>query len=246
MLKRENQCLPTMLLVLAIALIVTPARGAEPYAIEVATAKASSDFPAAIVDSLDPRGSRLTTFVNGLNTTICEVWWAKTVEAQKSSPPAPGVLYGNLRVGALVGVIHYLPDGNPDYREDFRDQKLRPGYYTMRYVQMPDDKAHKDVNPYRDFVLLSSVSVDRQPDRVLTMEDMLRWSRLASRSHHPAIMGLVPVDVSYKKFPGVRTDDSGSCILQVKLRLSPEKSGPPRDLTFAIVLVTPIREGGES
>ncbi len=243
--RRQVLLLPGLLLGLAFAVIASPARAQEPYATETVTAKASAYLPPSLVDGLDPQGLRLTTSVNGLKSTLCELWWAKTVVTHEGASGS-GILYGNLKVGELVGVIHYVPESSEDVREDFRDQKLRSGYYTMRYAQMPEDKAHKDVNPYRDFVLLSPVSVDRDPALVPSMDELLRLSRFASRTRHPAIMSLVPADSDRRDSPALRTDDAGTCILQVKLHTQPEKGGSPQDLAFAIILVTPIKENGES
>ena len=243
--RRQVLLLPGLLLGLALAVGALPARAEEPYATEPITAKASAYLPQSLVDGLDPQGLRLTTPVNGLKTTVCELWLAKTISTHEGSSGS-GILYGNLKVGEFVGVIHYVPESSEDIREDFRDQKLRAGYYTMRYAQMPEDKAHKDVNPYRDFVLLSPVSVDRDPTVVPGMEDLLRLSRFASRTRHPAVISLVPADSSQKESPALRTDDAGTCILQVKLHTQPDKGGSPQDLALAMILVTPVKETGES
>jgi hypothetical protein len=243
--RRRLLLLPGLLLGLAFAGTAAPAWAQEPYATEPLTAKASAYLPQSLVDGLDPQGLRLTAPVNGLKTTVCELWLAKTVSTH-DAPSGDGILYGSLKVGEFVGVIHYVPESSEDIREDFRDQKLRAGYYTMRYARMPEDKAHKDVNPYRDFVLLSPVSVDRHPAAVPGMDDLLRWSRFASRTRHPAVISLVPVDSGQKGAPLLRTDDSGTCILQVKLHAQPETGGPQQDLTVAMILVTPIKETGES
>ena len=243
--RRQVLLLPGLLLGLAFAGIASPARAQEPYATEPIAAKASVYLPQSLVDGLDPNGLRLTIPVNGLKTTVCELWLAKTVSTHESSP-GPGILYGNLKVGEFVGVIHYVPESSEDIREDFRDQKLRAGYYTMRYAQMHDDKALKDVNPYRDFVLLSPVSVDRDPAAVPGMDELLRLSRFASRTRHPAVMSLVPVDPSQKQSPALRTDDAGTCILQVKLHAQPDTGGSSQDLSLAMILVTPVKETGES
>lgn len=237
--------LPGLLLGLAFAAIAVPARAQEPYASEPITAKASAYLPQSLVDGLDPQGLRLTTTVNGLKSTVCELWLAKTVSTREAASGS-GILYGNLKVGEFVGVIHYVPESSEDIREDFRDQKLRSGFYTMRYAQMPDDKAHKDVNPYRDFVLLSPVSVDRDPALVPNMDELLRLSRFASRTRHPAVVSLVPADSGLKDSPALRTDDAGTCIVQVKLHAQSDKGGPPQDLALAMILVTPIKETGAS
>jgi hypothetical protein len=233
------------LLGLALACSVLSAQGQEPFAIEPVVAKASAYLPKSVVDGLDPEGLRLVTDINGLKTTVCEVWWAKTVAGQENSPATRGILYGSIKGGALVGVIHFLPESSEDYREDFRDQKLRPGYFTMRYGQMPDDPKHKDVNPYRDFLLLSPVSVDREPAQILSTDNLLRFSRLASRTTHPAIVSLVPVNEGYKASPVVRTDDAGTCILQSKLHLSRDGKSL-QDLALAVILVTPVKDNSGS
>jgi hypothetical protein len=252
MSKCRNRCgaarplLYRLFLGMAIVFTAMPSRGQEPYSIEPVTAKASAYLPQTLVNGLDPQGSRLTTYDNGLKATVSEIWWAKSVATQETAAGSRGILYGNLKVGTLVGVIHFFAESSEDYREDFRDQKLRPGYYTMRYAQMPEDSQHKGVSPYRDFVLLTPVSVDRDPDRVLSAEELVRLSRFASRTKHPAVMSLVPVDAEHKDFPGLRSDDAGTCIMQVKLHAKAEKDKPPQELGFAIILVTPIRETGGS
>jgi hypothetical protein len=216
----------------------------EPYSIEPVTVQVSAYLPASVVQGLDPQGSRLVTTLNGLKTTMSEVWWARSVPTQDSPSKSSGLLYGNLKVGGLVGVIHFLADVDPDFREDFRDQKLRPGYYTMRYAPEPEDKEHKEVSPYRDFLVLSPVSVDREPDKVLGMDELLKWSRLATRSRHPAVLSLVPAGQGYKNVPVLQTDDAGTCTMHVRLHSQGEKSGPSLDL--AIILITPRNENGES
>ena len=84
------------LLGLALACSALPAEGQEPFAIEPVVAKASAYLPKSVVDGLDPEGLRLVTDVNGLKTTVCEVWWAKTVAGQENSPASRGILYGSV------------------------------------------------------------------------------------------------------------------------------------------------------
>lgn len=231
-------------LVLA-SVVVIPATAQEPYSAGPVTAKADAYLPQSLVDGLESSGTRLTTTSNGLAAVVCELWWAKTVTTRKPTATSKNVVYGNLQPGELVGVIHFLPETSEDYREDFRDQKLRPGYYTMRYAVIPEDNEHKDVSPYRDFVLLSPVSVDRDPQKVLSMEDLLRNSRFASRTKHPAVLSLVPPYSDRKETVAVRTDDTGSCILQVRLHTQSQK-GAAGEQALAIIIVTPSKENGAS
>src|SRR5277367_3194378 len=110
----------------------------EPFSIEPVAAHSSASFPQKIVDALDPQGSLLFTYSHGLKIGVCEIFWVKTAAAQDSPAGSSKTSYNALKPGALLGVIHFLDEANEDYREDFHDQKLRPGYYTMRYAALPD------------------------------------------------------------------------------------------------------------
>jgi len=242
---KRDVTIPMLFLGMAFALHAAPARAQEPYAIESATVEASAYIPQSIVAALNPNGTRLFTHVNGLKMPISEIFWAKNVVTIDKPSSSGKILYGSLKPGALVGVIRFLAEADEDYREDFHDQKLRPGYYTMRYAQMPDEEKQSDKLP-RDFVVLSPVSVDRDPNQALSFEELSRMSRIASRGKQPAVMSLVSADAAPASLPGVRTDDAGTCILQVKLNTKPEKGGSPQDLALAIIVVTPIQENGAS
>ena len=220
------------------------ARAEQPYSAEPATAKASAYLPQSVVKGLDPQGSRLVTTIDGVKTTIYEIWWAKTVPAQEKAADAK-LLYGKLKTGALVGVVHFPAEAGQYSRGDFRNQHLRPGFYTMRYVPMPQDAQHKGASAHGDFLLLSPVSVDRNPESVPPMEELIRMGRIASRTQHPAVFGLAPAE-SGENLSVVRTDDAGGCIFQVKLHLKLEKDAPPQELSFAVVLITPSQDSGAS
>jgi hypothetical protein len=244
--RQPKLLLPGMLFILSLVFgLAMQAQGEEPYGIDLATAKPSAYLPASIVDGIDPQGSRLFTFVNGLKTPVCEVWWAKDVATRENPGGSGKLLYGNLTVGEFVGVIHYLAESSEDYREDFNDQKLRPGYYTLRYGNL-EDPEHK--SQYKDFLVLSPVSVDRDPSKIVATDELSRMSRIASRSKNPAIISMVPLAAGAraKDYPGVRSDDAGTCIFDVKLHVKAEKGGSQNDLAIALILVTPLKENGAS
>lgn len=228
-----------LLLGAALAIWVTAAAAIEPYSMKPAHLRASADLPQAVADSLDPNGSLVFTYDNGRETPICEVFWARTVVAQDHPAKSSKILYANLKDGALVGVIRFLAESKDDYREDFHDQKLNPGFYTMRYDAMREG----DKN---DFVLLSPAKVDRDPERVIASDELLRLSRQASGTERPAVLSLVAVDTNSKHFPEVLMTDDGSCVLQVKLRLKHAPGVSTKELAFAIVVATPPDEEGGS
>ena len=235
----KHVALGALLLGVALAIWVTPAAAIEPYSMKPAVLQPSPDLPPTIADNLDPNGVHVFTYDNGVETPICEIFWIKTVVPQEGPAKSAKILYGNLKEGAMVGVIRFLAESKDDYREDFHDQKLNPGYYTMRYHAMAEDGKS-------DFILLSPAKVDRDPERMVASDELLSLSRQASGTDQPAVMSLVAVDKSSKDFPDVLMADDGSCVLQVKLHLKPVKGVSTSELAFAIIVATPIEEGGGS
>jgi len=202
-----------------------------------------SRLPAALTQLLDPHGTSIKDEVNGIPTILCQVWWAKSIAAQKEGPKSRDVLYGGLRPGALVGVLHFPSEG-----EDAIDQKLKAGFYTLRYAQLtPDDETQEASHGrFRDFLVVSPASADEHPDQVLSLDELQKLSRLASRSTKPAIFPLVPFNPAYKQMPVVLTDGMGNCLMQVSLPGNLSDGSKSQPLEFAVILLTPPKTTGES
>ena len=193
--------------------------------------------PSALADRLDPQGSRI---VHGKDI-VCDVWWLKSLPGVPSTSSQPDLLYSSLQPGALVGMLQFI---SPQ-AEDFRDQKLKPGLYTMRYAQIPQDGNHMGVSEYRDFILLSPMSADTQLDKALPFDDLVNLSRKATGTGHPAVISLGAPNPAYKKLPALLQDDQGNCSLQVDLHEN-VPTGSPQDVKLAILLVTAPKESGGS
>jgi len=127
-------------------------------------------------------------------------------------------------MGEFVGIMHLPMAGS-----DFRCQSIKPGYYTMRYALIPQDGNHMGVSPNRDFVLLTPVSADADPAKAVGFNDLVKLSKQASGTNHPAVISLAAATA--QNFPSVGQDDQGHWMLQVKL---PTSSG---ELPFALILV---------
>ncbi len=218
------------------------ARVPEPYQIEPVPFDNSGKLPKTLTDGLDPQGVRLFTFENGVRINVCDIFWAKSVAGQDGASPAPKLVYGTLRPGAFVGLVHFLPEADQEYRKDFHDQKLKAGYYTLRYGVMEAGIGAHGPEP-GDFVVLSPASLDHDAARVVPRVELLRMSRLASHTKEAAVMSLIEVTTARKTFPDVSTDYAGTCVLQVKLHLKPKKGAEAQDLAMAIVVLTPLQEG---
>jgi hypothetical protein len=212
---------------------------AEPYHIDSATLGNSPDVPKSLATGLNPQGWMLYTENDGLKEPICEIFLAKNVEAQNIKPPSGKILYRNLKPGALLGVVHLLPEAVDDYSVDAHDQKLKAGYYTMRYAVMPAGTYEHGVE-LGDFVVLNPVSLDQDPSRILSPEELDKFGSSSTGTGMAATMPLAVSGKDDKNLPAVTMDDAGICTFHVRLDLAPTEGLAAKDLEIAIVMLTPV------
>ncbi len=209
--------------------------GVDPYITEPPPALAFSELPKYLSDSLNPQGIRLLSTASNKATAICDLWWKKQIPAQKPGASSVDIAYTGLKPGTFLGVISLL-----SYHEDFQHHVLRPGLYTMRYVQLQQDGDDHAISPYRDFVILSPGWTDKDPEALVPLDELTKRGTVASHHDEPAVMSLVPLNPAYKKFPSAVADDRGFCTLQVLLPAQLE--GKTSDLPLAIIIVRPMWE----
>jgi hypothetical protein len=215
-----------------------PAGAQADFTLEPAPALSSTNIPASVADRLQAEGSRLVRTAGGGNDPICDVWWVKSVPTRKpATPSASDVLYSGLQTGTPMGVLRFLSSD----AEDFHDQKLKPGFYTMRYTLVQAGTSEADGAEYRDFLLLSPMEGDSQIAKTLAFDKAVQLSLKASGTGHPALMSLVAPNPAYKLLPAVVSDDRGNCAVQVKLR---DETGAA--FVLSILVVTPLKEQGGS
>ncbi|MGH9469546.1 MAG: hypothetical protein ACRD1N_04290 [Terriglobia bacterium] len=187
-----------------------------------------SGIPASVQAALQGQSVR---FVSSQGTPVCEIWWRKGIPVKASAGSSGGeIVYGGLTEGELVGVIHFASAG-----KDYRGQDIKPGYYTLRYALIPQDGNHMGVSTYRDFLLLTPIANDTNPDQVLSFNDLVKDSRLATGTGHPCVLMLEPASQSATTFPAAAQDDQGNWALNVKLDTN--AGGQNQQLPFAVVLV---------
>jgi hypothetical protein len=188
--------------------IATSALAQGSYKVDSVPAPVATEVPKPLLDTLEPQGAR----VSGDQGTICEVWLRKALTL---GPPTGGlgdILYGQLGAGNLIGVLHFPAQG-----ADFRGQPFKPGYYAMRYAQIPTDGAHMGVFATRDAVLLTPVAADTALDQALSFADMVKLSKLVSGSPHPAFLVMASAEGA-TTFPAVGKDDHGNTALRLKVQ----------------------------
>lgn len=230
-MKRRSGVSPVSVAILALTILLSGPRAAAAanLSVQPGPAPSSDAVPAALASRLDPQGAQ----VSSGGSPLCNLWVLKSVPTVPSSSSEPDILYGNLQVGELVGVMQVLAPA-----QDFRHQKVPPGVYTLRYGQIPQDGNHMGVSQYRDFLLLGPVAADTKLDTVLGFDDLVALSRKTLTTGHPAVLSLIPADSSVKTLPGVFSDDSGDQVVQFSL---PEQ-GAAKPVALVIV---PGAQSGE-
>ncbi len=184
--------------------------------------------PGGVQSALESQSVELE---NSQGSPVCEIWWRKGIPYAKPASPAPDVIYAGLNIGEFLGVIHFPGNGT-----DYRGQSLKAGYYTLRYALIPQDGNHMGVSNYRDFLLMIPISDDTNPAQDMTFDQVVKASRLATGTGHPAVLMVDPVNQgSSMTFPSAIQDDQGNWAVDVKLDTS--DSGQAQQLPFSLVLV---------
>ena len=191
---------------------------------------AAGTVPAALAGDLAPQGAQI---LSG-GSPLCNVWLLKSVPTMKASGDSPDILYGNLQMGTLVGIMEILAP-----TQDFRHQKVPAGVYTLRYGQIPQDGNHMGVSQYRDFLLLCPAAADTKLDTALGFDELVALSRKTLTSGHPAVLSLIPANSSVKALPGAFSDDSGDQVVQFDLA----EQGAASPVPMALVIVPGAQSG---
>lgn len=212
---------------LAAPLLVSAAAFAQGgYKVEPASLPAGADIPAALAAMLQPQGSKV---IDSSGATVCEIWLGNAIPLTATTNSSPDVMYGNLAVSTLVGAIHF-----PTKSSDFRGQAIKPGYYTLRYGQTPQDGNHMGVNPTRDFLVMSPVAQDTNLSAIFSLQDLVKLSKLASGTNHPAILEMDPAGTG--PAASVTQDSQGYTVLSA-LAQSKTAAGQAQPLNLSVVVV---------
>jgi hypothetical protein len=232
-MNRRNRSLSLWVAVLAVAVAVwlRPAAAAN-LTMQPAPPPAADVVPAGLAGRLDPHGTQL---LSG-GTPLCNLWLLNPVPTVKPTSTSPDILYGNLQIGTLVGLMQILAPAR-----DARHQKLPPGVYTLRYGQIPQDGNHMGVSQYRDFLLLCPAAADAKPGTALGFDDLVNLSRKTAGTGHPAVMSMLPANSSLKTLPAVFSDDSGDEAVQFDLH--EQAASGAQDVPAALVIVPGAQTG---
>ena len=118
--------------------------GAQPRVSALAE-KPPADLAPAIASLLQATGVKA-----GVGDATLDIWWVQSIGSDGG--------WSGVESGTLVGAIRVT-----GAFKEIRGKAVAPGVYTLRYGQQPQNGDHLGISPYRDFLLLSPASVDKDP-----------------------------------------------------------------------------------
>ena len=170
--------------------------------------------------------------VKGPKGVLCDIWLRQDIPTVAAPPMELGVVYTQLGRGTLVGAVRF-----PAQVIDYRNQKIKPGVYTLRYELNPVDGNHQGVAPQRDFLLLGPAA-DDTTTAALGFKPLVKLSRETTGSNHPSVWSLVPSDGAPSQLPGVAPQDSDNGTIQVLFfKANLGTAGAAKPTTMGLVVV---------
>jgi hypothetical protein len=178
---------------------------AQNYSAAMVTQAPPTELSAAIKGVLDSQAIE----VKDASGVLCDIWLRKDIPTVAPPGMTLGIVYPQIAPGTLVGAIRF-----PAQVIDFRDQRIKPGVYTLRYELNPVDGNHQGVAPQRDFLLLGPPADDTTTD-TLEFKPLVKLSKETTTHNHPSVWSLMPADGAPAQLPGVASQDSDNGTIQV-------------------------------
>jgi hypothetical protein len=177
------------MLMLAVAPAVTPL-----------TDKAPAELAAGVSARLAPAAK---VVVGG---ATLDIWLVPKLEMNGDGPG-----WSTVDSGTLVGALRV----SGAFKE-IRGKTVKPGVYTLRYGQQPQNGDHLGISMYREFLLLSPAAIDTDP-KVLGFDGVVALSKEVIGTAHPASLSLDPPDNAPGAVLSTYQNDSGhdGVVLQI-------------------------------
>ncbi len=227
-MKRSSHKISSLSFFLAVVLLglVQAAQASDPYTLEKAAIAAPEEVSAAVRATLAADALRVT----GPKGPMCEIWLRKAIPPAVTPVQGLGVGYGQIASGALVGVVRVLLPIS-----DYRQQRVKPGVYTLRYELHPVNGDHMGISPLRDFLLLAPAALDLDPAEI-TFEEAVARSKKTIGANHPSAWSLQSADGAPGEPPSMfHTDDPDLWLIHLRVSLG-SASGASSPLDMALVV----------
>ena len=110
-----------------------------------------------------------------------EIWLVRQLEKNGDGPG-----WNSVESGTLVGALRV----SGSFKE-IRGKVVKPGVYTLRYGQQPQNGDHLGISLFREFLLISPAALDKDP-KVLGFDGVVALSKEVIGTAHPASLSIDP------------------------------------------------------
>jgi hypothetical protein len=138
------------------------------------TEKPPAELSAGVASRLSP-----TAKVVAGDATL-EIWLVDKLE----SSGGPG--WSGVDSGTLVGALRVT-----GAFKEIRGKVVKPGVYTLRYGQQPQNGDHLGISLFREFLLISPAAIDKDP-KILGFDGVVALSKEVIGTAHPASLSIDP------------------------------------------------------
>jgi hypothetical protein len=144
-------------------------------------------------------------------SVLLEMWLVTSMPS--GGPAEENVSLTGVPHGSLMGVVRF-----PARHVDRRGQAIKPGAYSMRISFFPMNGDHQGVAPQRDFLLLSPIADDTDPNARPNFEQLVAMSKKSTGTPHPQVLSFWKSDEAAE---GVTPEGDLVQILHTKIGSTP-------------------------
>jgi hypothetical protein len=219
--------MPRLLAAAALLVLAAHAAAADPkYAVKVEDADPPKELGDAVRAALSNKAMSVSDEKGKL---IMTVWPAKSLATKATAEQAKaGLKYSQVEETTVIGAVKL-----PEVWKDYRDQKIKPGVYTLRISTQLMDGNHMGTAPYNEFALLCPAELDKKPD-LMDVKDLHDLSSKSTTRKHPGIMLMFP-NKTPKEEPVVQPKPQDNFVLSY--RVPATAGGEKSHLGFSLVFV---------
>ncbi|MDZ4859260.1 MAG: hypothetical protein SGI88_09755 [Candidatus Hydrogenedentes bacterium] len=198
------------------------------FAADLTVKMADAEPPTEIAKELRDTLSNKALQLAGPDGTIAEFWFRKELVLSKKPATSEEALEAMPEV-SFVGAAKYSKE-----RNDFRDDAIDPGVYTMRAALQLNDGNHLGTAPTSWFILLVPPKYDTALNGIDSAKKLHDRSRSESSANHPWCINLQPAPDATGDFPKTGEVDEWK-LIYLKLPATVEGTGEKVEVTFGLV-----------
>jgi hypothetical protein len=117
---------------------------------------------------------------------VLEFWLRKEIPLQSKSASAAKAMEA-IKPATLLGVVSV-----PANYQDYRDDTIPAGTYTMRFALQPQDGNHLGTAEFQYFAVLTPAKLDSKLDGITDYKQLVKASSKETSTDHPVIISLRP------------------------------------------------------